>query len=40
MGACGEENRGTAIENGIETSDYKTIYHDEAPYGAESVTWS
>jgi hypothetical protein len=40
MGAHSGENKGTRIENKIETSDYKIIHHDEAPHGAESVTWS
>jgi len=39
-GVCGEENRGATIENKIETGDYKTIHHNKAPHGAESVTWS
>jgi len=29
--AHSRENKGTTIENKIETSDYKIIHHDEAP---------
>jgi hypothetical protein len=32
MGAHRGENRGTTIENKIETSDYKTIHYDKGPY--------
>jgi hypothetical protein len=39
-GVCGEENRCAAIENIVETNDYKAIHQNKSPHGAESITWS